>query len=435
MPDEKPGVVAAPHVLPSHRKNSMLRILIICLISGVSGAVQSADWSQWRGPTRDCRIGDEEPWPDSIESDHLTETWRVPLGPSYSGPIVVGSRVFVTETRDESHEVVRALDRKSGKELWNVEWKGALSVPFFANANGSWIRSTPACDGKRLFVAGIRDVLVCLDVESGSELWRVDFVDRFKSPVPAFGTACSPLIDGEHLYMQAAASVVKVNATNGEVVWRSDIANGGLFGAGMQTSAFSSPVIETLAGKRQLVIQSRTALGGFDLETGNELWSVEVPAFRGMNIQTPLPIGDSIFTSTYGGGTFMFDVTATTGGFNAKQRWKTAQQGYMSSPVVIGNDVYLHLRNQRFTCVDPDNGESRWTTTPFGKYWSMVVNDRRILALDQRGDLLLIEASPDQFRKIASRHVSDAETWAHLAVVGDDVFIRELNSMTVYSWK
>ena len=130
------------------------------------------------------------------------------MGPSYSGPIVSGTRVFVTETRDESHEIVRTLDRATGEELWKVEWPGALSVPFFAKSNGSWIRSTPACDSVRLYVAGIRDVLVCLDVATGAELWRVNFVDKYNSPLPGFGTVCSPLLDAEHLYIQAAASVV-----------------------------------------------------------------------------------------------------------------------------------------------------------------------------------------------------------------------------------
>lgn len=415
--------------IPRQSRNGLLMLVIV--VSGSLNTIHAADWPQWRGPTRDCRIDGSFSWPESLADDHLNEVWKVSLGPSYSGPIVVDSRVFVTETRDESHEVVRALDRQSGKELWKVEWPGALSVPFFARSNGSWIRATPACNGESLFVAGIRDVLVCLDVETGAERWRVDFVDKYKAEVPAFGTACSPLCDDGFVYLQAAASVVKVDAATGDVVWRAAKAGED----GMLASAFSSPVIETIGGERQLVVQSRKALIGLDLETGSEIWSVEVPAFRGMNIQTPMVIGDSVFTSTYGGGTFLFDVVTDEGKFTATERWKTAQQGYMSSPVLINNQVYLHLRNQRFTCVDPASGESSWTTAPFGKYWSMVVNGPRILALDQRGDLLLIDAQADEFRTLDTRHLTDAETWAHLAVTGDQIFVRELNAVTAYSWK
>ena len=203
----------------------------------------------------------------------------------------------------------------------------------------------------------------------------------------------------------------------------------------MQSSAFSSPVISTIAGKRQLTVQSRKALQGLDLETGDQLWSIEVPAFRGMNILTPLVNNDTVFTSAYGGGTFLFDVAAGNGSLKATEQWKTAQQGYMSSPVMIDGDVYLHLRNQRFTCVNPQNGKSRWTTKPFGKYWSMVVNGTRILALDQTGELRLIEADSEAYQEIDARTLGSEETWAHLAVSDGQVFVRELNAMTTWAWK
>ena len=105
------------------------------------------------------------------------------LGPSYSGPVVVGDRVFITQTVDKKTEVVTAHDRKTGKELWRASWEGSITVPFFAAKNGSWIRSTPAFDGKTLYAAGIKDLLVALDGQTGKELWRFDFVKEF-APAP-----------------------------------------------------------------------------------------------------------------------------------------------------------------------------------------------------------------------------------------------------------
>ena len=156
----------------------MSRLLLLALLPTLAATGYSADWPQWRGPSRDGKITSSVPWPASLDQDHLQRTWRTELGPSYSGPIVVGSRVFVTETRDKSHETVLAFDRLTGKKLWEAQWRGAMKVPFFAAANGSWIRSTPACDGKRIYILGMRDVLVCLDAASGKELWRIDFVKK-----------------------------------------------------------------------------------------------------------------------------------------------------------------------------------------------------------------------------------------------------------------
>jgi len=407
-----------------HLAASLLLVLIVI------NPVQAADgWPQWRGPTRDGQSVGER-WPSALSADHLQSSWRVELGPSYSGPIVTSDRVFVTETKDRKTEVVRALHRETGKELWRTEWPGALSVPFFAKANGDWIRSTPAFDGERLYVAGIRDLLVCLDAKSGAELWKVDFVKQFGTPLPAFGCVCSPLVDGKFLYMQAGASLAKIDKMTGKVIWQALKDGGGTYG-----SAFSSPVIATLHGTRQLIVQSRKKLAGVHLEDGQVLWSADIPAFRGMNILTPTVVGNRIFTSSYGGGSFLFAVEKNGATFSLKKMWKNKVQGYMSSPVVIGNHVYLHLKNQRFACIDLKTGKEDWITTPFGKYWSMVVRDNRILALDERGDLLLINATPKKFDLLDQRHISDSPTWAHLAVVGDEIFIRELNAQMVYRWE
>lgn len=406
-----------------HRMTTL--ILAIALVN-----VAVADWPQWRGPNRDGQI-EGQPWPTSLDEKVLQKTWSLSMGPSYSGPIVVDNKVFVTETVDQTYESVRALDRYTGDQLWKVDWPGALKVPFFARENGSWIRSTPACDGEFLFVLGIRDVLVCLDVETGNEVWRFDFVNNLSTPLPSFGAVCSPLLDGDAVILQVGSATVKLNKATGELIWRSSQSRD----SGMTSSPFSSPVIATLQGKRQLLVQSRADLMGIDSETGDKLWSVNVPAFRGMNILTPLVKGNSIITSSYGGGTFLFDVKSKNGKLEVEQRWKTTKQGYMSSPVLVDDFVFMHLRNQRLTCLDPENGKSKWTSTPFGKYWSMAANGNQILALDQRGELKLFRASPDEFKPLSSRKVSNTSTWAHIAVSDDQLFVREIDAISGWSWK
>jgi outer membrane protein assembly factor BamB len=354
----------------------------------------------------------------------------VELEPSYSGPIVSGSAVFVTGTEGKKTEVVAALDRKSGKELWRVQWTGSLTVPFFAASNGSWIRATPAFDGETLFVAGMRDVLVALDARTGKERWRVDFVKEFGSPPPAFGCVSSPLLDGDNLYVQAGASFVKLDRKTGKVVWRVLKDAGGMMG-----SAFSSPTFATLAGKRQVLVQTREKLAGIDPKSGEVLWEQKVPNYRGMNILTPVPFGDAVFTSSYNNKSWLFGVSNKDEKFDVKEVWSNAARGYMSTPVVIGDHAYLHLQNQRFTCVNLKTGETTWTSRPFGKYCSLVAQKDRILALDQRGKLLLLRANPKAFELLAERQVSDQETWAHLAVCGEEIFVRELNGLSAFTWK
>jgi outer membrane protein assembly factor BamB len=398
------------------------------LFSALSAAADRPIWPQWRGPNRDGQVSGPK-WPDRLGKDSLQKLWRIPLGPSYSGPIVTRKHVFTTETKNKESEVVLALDRKTGEQLWKAEWKGAMTVPFFAASNGSWIRATPAYDGECLYVAGMLDVLVCLEAETGKEWWRVDFVKQLKTPLPAFGFVCSPLVDGDAVYVQAGASVVKLNKKSGEVIWRALKDEGGMNG-----SAFSSPIIAKLAGKRQLLVQTREQLAGLDLDQGEVLWTQKVPAFRGMNIQTPVVVGEAVFTSSYQNKSWLYGVSSNKEQFQVKELWNNNAQGYMSTPVVIGGHAYLHLQNQRLTCINLKSGERTWTTEPFGKYWSMVGQAERILALDAVGNLLYINANPKEFELIDKVKISDTETWAHLAVSGDELFIRELNGLAAYRW-
>ncbi len=391
--------------------------------------VVAGDWPQWRGPNRDGVIH-EKPWPVSLKEDALKQMWRVELDPSYSGPIVSGGRVFVTETVGKKSERVRALDRETGKELWRREWEGALSVPFFAKSNGDWIRATPACDGERLYVVGMRDVLVCLDVKSGEERWRCDFPQQLKTEAPSFGAVCSPLLDGDTLYVQAGNGLCRLDKLTGKLAWRTLDDGGGMMGG-----AFSSPILATLGGQKQLVVQTRAKLAGVNPKDGAVLWEQPIEAFRGMNILTPTVLGDLLLTSTYGGKTTGWRVQENGGKWSVARAWEHKSQGYMTTPVVVKGTAYTHLKSQRAMAIDVASGTERWTTgESFGKYWSLVANGDRLLALDERGTLYLLAATPEKFEKLDERKISKADTWAHLAVSGRELFVRELNAITAWHW-
>jgi outer membrane protein assembly factor BamB len=305
-----------------------------------------------------------------------------------------------------------------------------VNVPFFAARNGSWIRSTPAFDGEVLVVAGMRDVLTCLDAETGEVRWRVDFVERFGSELPSFGFVCSPLIVGDHVYVLAGASLLKLDKATGETVWRQ------LEDAGGMDSAFSSPIVTTLAGKEQLVVQTRADLCGVDLDDGARLWSAPIRASRGMSILTPLPYGDAVFTSAYGGRSQLLAIDSTEGAFASSKLWEARGQGYMTSPVLIDGHAYLFLRSNRFTCIDLNTGEEKWTSPPTGDNdWSLVAQGDRILALSDNGRLYHIAANPTEYKVLSSVDLVENQTWAHLAMVGNQLFVRAQSSLIAYAWK
>lgn len=394
--------------------------------------VAASDWPEWRGPGRDGHVPGAS-FPDDLSG--LERAWRVELGKGYPGPIVAGDRVFVVGSAKDESVVVRALDRDTGRELWSRSWASAGKVPFFAASNGDWVRSTPAWDGSTLYVGDMREVLAALDGETGEVRWTVDFPERFGTRVPDFGFASSPLVRDGAVYVQAADSLIKIDAGDGSTVWRSLTQPDGIGSSG----AFSSPVMATIHGTEQLIVLTRMSLHGVDPADGRMLWSHEVPNFRGMNILTPTVVGDAVFTSPYRERTYLYRIARTEGeagpSWSVEEAWTNPATGYMSSAVVVGGHAYLHLGNRRLDCIDLATGKSRWRTSQsFGKYWSAVTDGAKLLALDETGELILVAADPAGYRELDRRRVGEPETWGHLAIAGDQVFVRELEAVSMWRW-
>ena len=427
----KKHTVPLPSPLRPSPGNTASRALLFSVAIGVLVAFSPsarADWPQWRGPQRTGAFQGPA-WPADFSK--LEPAWEVPLSASYSGPIISEKLVFTTESVDKRLERVHAIDRATGKTVWTAEWEGYQGVPFFAARNGDWMRSTPAWDGRDLFVAGMRDVLVSLNGTTGKENWRLDFVREFKKPPPGFGFVCSPLLDGPHLYIQAGGAFCKLDKATGKVLWRTLEEKGGAM-----DSAFSSPFLTKVNGAPQLLVQTREKLCGVDPATGNVLWSQPIKAFRGMNIQTPLIQGNRLFTSAYQGTSQAWDLSASAGSPGVTMAWEEKSEGYMSTPVILRGKIFMHLRNKKFTCLDLATGNRHWMTDrKFGEYWSLITQGDRLLALDENGILYLIQADPAEFKLLAEKKLSDSETWAHLAMDGDLIVIRSLNKLQAFRWK
>jgi hypothetical protein len=108
----------------------------------------------------------------------------------------------------------------------------------------------------------------------------------------------------------------------------------------------------------------------------------------------------------------------------------------MSTPVIIDGVAYNHLKSQRVMAIEVATGRELWTSDEsFGKYWSLVAQRDRILALDQRGQLFLLRANRDQFDLLDQRKLTDEETWAHLAVTDDGIIVRELKALSAFRWQ
>jgi outer membrane protein assembly factor BamB len=302
-----------------------------------------------------------------------------------------------------------------------------MTVPQFAAANGSWIKATPALGEGALVVLGIRDELVCLDPETGKETWRVDLAERFGTRRPMFGAVCSPIVDEGAVYIMGGGATAKLSLGDGSTLWRA------LDDEGKDDDAFSSPIIQTIAGVRQLLVQTRTRLCGVSLDDGKLLWSEPIEAYRNMNVLTPTVIGNRVFTAAHSGRSQCFEISKQNDQWKAEELWSQKVQAYMSSPVTNGETIFLHSKNERLTAMDASDGEILWTGRPMGKYQSLVRNKDIILVLSADGELLSVKPTREKLEIVDRKKVAD-DAWAYLGVFDGGLLVRDLKAIKVFRY-
>lgn len=420
----------------------LVMVMALVMLGALAALVQAEEpgWPQWRGLGRDSIVKGND-WPENLSDETLKLRWRVGLeGPSFSGPIIAGKLVYTTQTVDKKTEHVLALERGSGRKKWEVSWPGSMQVAAIGASGGSWIRATPATDGKTVFVLGMRDVLVALDAATGAERWRVDFPAQFKTPVPDFGGVASPLVHDGHVYVQGGSGLAKVHAKSGEVVWRVLTEGPGK----SKNGAFSSPLLARIGGTEQLLLQTREEMAAVAPGDGKVLWRTKTPSMFGTNVLTPALYQERVFGSNIF-GSYLIAGAEVKAAEPAEVRkpgdvlWRQSSAGYLSSPVVRDGHAYLHLYNQRFACLDLATGKQTWHTKPLGVYWSMVMQGDKVLALSERGVLRMFVVSPTGCDARGEVTLQDENgkarsTWAHLAVVGRELYIRDLTGLSMYVW-
>jgi len=412
---------------------ALLRIALACFVGMMAatlhGQEPSDTWPQFRGPNRDSRYYGPA-WPGSIGAEHLKPTWRMELGPGYGGVVVSRDKVFVNETAEAKYEVVYALDRKTGEVIWRTQWEGAMSVKANGARTGDWIKSTPTLDGGRLYVAGMRDVLVSLDAKTGREVWRADFMERFGGPIPEYGFISSPLIVGDSVVSMAADSIVSVDKHTGVGRWRNVVRDA------LGHGSYSSPELGVVHGRPQVLASTIPAMNGLDPETGELLWRIVIDGQANGLVLPPVVYGDGVFTSSRDSQTGYYPISVDDGVFSIERAWRNKVVDYLSYPILFEDHAYMHLKNERMACVDLRTGEEKWISSEFlGMYISQIVQGDRILALSNEGELMLIRMNPEGLDILERRAIADVETWGHLALAGSDMYVREQNAIQAYEWK
>jgi outer membrane protein assembly factor BamB len=396
----------------------------------LSCAVSAADWPQFRGPNHDGASSEKilTAWPAA----GLPAIWKEPMTDGFSGITLDGGKAYTLEARElngAEQEVCVALDANTGHELWAeplgvAQYDGGGDSGTPDNNGGDGPRSTPACDGGKVYTYSSRMVLKCMDAASGKQIWACDIKGEYAGHNIHWESAASPLIEGNLVYVAgggAGEALLAFDKNNGKLVWKGQD----------DKMTQSTPVSATILGVRQVIFFTQAGLLSVAPDTGAVLWRFPF-RFSVATAISPVVCGDIVYCSAaYGIGTSACKISKTADGFAAEQVWHQPANvlaNHWSTPVYSEGYVYGISGQAKYgkaplVCVEAATGKVVWSQPGFGPGGCTLV-DGCVLVLSDSGDLVLVKATPAAYQEMARSHVLAGKCWNAASVSNGRIYAR-----------
>lgn len=378
------------------------------------------EWPQWRGPLRDGRAS--SPFRTNWNDQPPKEVWRHPIGGGYSSLAYANGKLY-TQDRQPKEERVLCLDPQTGKELWVHRYP----VDYQTTNYYEGPRATPTIHEGRIYTVGATGQFLCLAEPSAAGqppqlLWQHDLLKEFAAPLPEWGIASSPLIEGNLVIVQPGGkqgSVAAFDKVTGKLAWAQ----------GSDPNGYSSPVAVDLGGRRQIVAFTGSRMVGLDPAGGQELWSYPWSTSFNANIATPIVVENFVFLSSgYNAGCALLEIAGSGGSWTAKPVYvhkNRLMRNHHSSCVLVDGNLYGYdCGPNLITCVDLRKGEKRWAAREFSKGCVLYASGHLIL-LTEDGELGLMEAKPEAGKVLGRLRVFDEpKVWALPTLVEGRLYLR-----------
>jgi outer membrane protein assembly factor BamB len=350
--------------------------------------------------------------------------WRQPVGGGFAAVAVVGN-VAVTIEQRRNQEAVVCYDTATGQERWAYPY----AASFRSGQSDAGPRATPTIEGEDVYSLGAAGRLVCLEVATGRPKWSVEILKGNKNLI--WGMSGSPLVydqlvvvnPGAQVGAAAGGSLVAYDRSTGQVAWQ----------AGTTQAGYSSPMLATLSGRRQVLLLDAAQLAGYDAATGSQLWQFPWNTQQGINVAQPLVLdGDRIFISSgYSVGCALVHVAETGGRWTAEAVWQnTAMHCKFTSPVAYQGFVY-GLDEGILVCVDVQTGKRQWKAGRYG-HGQLLRTDDLLLVLAESGELVLVEATPKGHHELGRIQALEGRTWNPPVLVDGKAYLRNDAVMACY---
>jgi outer membrane protein assembly factor BamB len=367
---------------------------VVALAVAADPVVRAADWPWFRGPEHDGTSAESdllETWPEGGPK----VLWKTPLGKGYSGVSVARGRLY-TMFDDGDETFVACYDAATGKQIWR-----SAAGKAFSDSQGDGPRSTPTVDGNVVYAMNAHGVLYALGTEEGVVKWERDLKTSFGTKVPQWGMSGSPVVAGGLLLVEAGGSdalMVALNKQNGREVWRSESGRPG----------YSTPLVVEINGVEQAVFFTAKSVYSVAVKSGEVYW--EVPWKTSYDVNAAMPVfvaPDRLFISSgYDVGGAMLRITGEAKGMKATEVWRNREMKNQFSTSIYSNGYLYGFDDETFKCVDASTGETKWRERNLG-HGSLIHADGRLIVLGEKGQLVLVEATPEAFKVNGRMQVFD----------------------------
>ncbi len=411
-------------------------------MSYLCAPAKADDWPQFRGAERDGRskeTGLMDVWPENGPPLLWTADG---VGNGYSSVSVVDDRLFTIGDAGEN-QFVFALDAADGSTIW----KTSIGDSNETDVGGS--RSTPTIHDGKVYAMSTDAKLFCLDAADGSQTWMRDLKQDFGASIMLgkgkyeWQFSESPLVDDGKVIVSPGAddaAIVALDQNSGEEVWRATIPR--LGNNGVDGAAYSSVVVSHATGRKQYVQQVGRGVVGIDAQTGEFLWGYNRVANDVANIAAPIISGDYVFVSTgYHTGSALLKIIEKDGRLAAEEvfflRGRELQNHHGGLILHEGHIYTGHGHNKGLpVCLNLETGDFAWNNIRNDGKSSAAIAfaDGHLYFRYQNGLMVLIEATPDEYREKSSFMIPDVkrESWSHPVISGGRLYLKEQDRLHCY---
>lgn len=429
-------------------RKSVLAASVFLLATATSpGAQASADrfWAQWRGPDATGVARFANPPVEWNEKTNIR--WKIEIpGRGSASPVVWGDRIFVLTAIpagvpvSESHTpqggfptravhrfVVLAIDRNSGKVVW--ERTAREEAPHEASHpdNGTWASSSAVTDGQQVFAFFESRGLFAYDMD-GKLLWQKDF--GHKRMRNQFGEGTTPALHGNRLVLvwdhQGESFITVLDKRTGDEVWRA---------RREEIDSWATPLVLEHAGRTQVIVSGMNRLRSYDLETGEIVWHSDGLTMN--PIHSPVAADGMVFaTSGFAGGDLkavrIADARGNIDGTSAIAWSLNRDTPYVPSPLLYGGVLYLLKTNSGIlSAFDARTGTPHYQLQRLPKlgevFSSPVAAEGRIYITGRDGTTLVIRQGP-KLEVLATNTLDDGFD-ASAALVDNEIILRGYKSL------